>query len=313
MTRNIIIGAAQLGPISRLESRSSAVNRMIKLMDEAKQQGVELIVFPELALTTFFPRWYIEDQVELDLFFETEMPNPETIPLFKKAAELSMGFYLGFAELIKENGKNRHFNTSILVDNKGSLIGKYRKIHLPGHFENEPNRAFQHLEKRYFETGNLGFPTFEAFGGQMGMCLCNDRRWPETFRMLGLQGAELVMLGYNTPAHYPPVPEHDHLNDFHNHLVMQAGAYQNGTWVVGVAKAGNEENCDLIGGTCIIAPTGEIVAECKTLGDELIVYQCDLDRCTEIKDGIFDFAQHREPENYKLITETKGVKMVNSD
>jgi len=313
MTRNIIIGAAQLGPISRLESRSSAVNRMIKLMDEAKQQGVELIVFPELALTTFFPRWYIEDQVELDFFFETEMPNPETIPLFKKAAELSMGFYLGFAELIKENGKNRHFNTSILVDNKGSLIGKYRKIHLPGHFENEPNRAFQHLEKRYFETGNLGFPTFEAFGGQMGMCLCNDRRWPETFRMLGLQGAELVMLGYNTPAHYPPVPEHDHLNDFHNHLVMQAGAYQNGTWVVGVAKAGNEENCDLIGGTCIIAPTGEIVAECKTLGDELIVYQCDLDRCTEIKDGIFDFAQHREPENYKLITETKGVKIVNSD
>jgi len=313
MTRNIIIGAAQLGPISRLESRSSAVNRMIKLMDEAKQQGVELIVFPELALTTFFPRWYIEDQVELDLFFETEMPNPETIPLFKKAAELSMGFYLGFAELIKENGKNRHFNTSILVDNKGSLIGKYRKIHLPGHFENEPNRAFQHLEKRYFETGNLGFPTFEAFGGQMGMCLCNDRRWPETFRMLGLQGAELVMLGYNTPAHYPPVPEHDHLNDFHNHLVMQAGAYQNGTWVVGVAKAGNEENCDLIGGTCIIAPTGEIVAECKTLGDELIVYQCDLDRCTEIKDGIFDFAQHREPENYKLITETKGVKIVDSD
>jgi len=313
MTRNIIIGAAQLGPISRLESRSSAVNRMIKLMDEAKQQGVELIVFPELALTTFFPRWYIEDQVELDLFFETEMPNPETIPLFKKAAELSMGFYLGFAELIKENGKNRHFNTSILVDNKGSLIGKYRKIHLPGHFENEPNRAFQHLEKRYFETGNLGFPTFEAFGGQMGMCLCNDRRWPETFRMLGLQGAELVMLGYNTPAHYPPVPEHDHLNDFHNHLVMQAGAYQNGTWVVGVAKAGNEENCDLIGGTCIITPTGEIVAECKTLGDELIVYQCDLDRCTEIKDGIFDFAQHREPENYKLITETKGVKIVNSD
>ena len=313
MTRNIIIGAAQLGPISRLESRSSAVNRMIKLMDEAKQQGVELIVFPELALTTFFPRWYIEDQVELDLFFETEMPNPETIPLFKKAAELSMGFYLGFAELIKENGKNRHFNTSILVDDKGSLIGKYRKIHLPGHWENEPDRAFQHLEKRYFETGNLGFPTFEAFGGQMGMCLCNDRRWPETFRMLGLQGAELVMLGYNTPAHYPPVPEHDHLNDFHNHLVMQAGAYQNGTWVVGVAKAGNEENCDLIGGTCIIAPTGEIVAECKTLGDELIVYQCDLDRCTEIKDGIFDFAQHREPENYKLITETKGVKMVNSD
>ena len=278
MARNLIIGAAQLGPISRSETRLSAVNRMIKLMEEAKLKGVQLIVFPELALTTFFPRWYIEDQEELDSFFETEIPGPETSKLFDRAKALNMGFYLGFAELTEENGKVRHFNTSILVDNKGTQIGKYRKIHLPGHFQNEPYRAFQHLEKRYFETGNLGFPTFDVFGGKLGMCLCNDRRWPETFRMLGLQGVELVMLGYNTPAHYPPVPEHDHLNEFHNHLVMQAGAYQNGTWVVGVAKAGNEESCDLIGGTCIIAPTGEIVAECKTLEDELIVYQCDLDR-----------------------------------
>ena len=55
MARNIVVGAAQLGPISRLDSRTSAVDRMIKLMDEAKQQDVELIVFPELALTTFFP------------------------------------------------------------------------------------------------------------------------------------------------------------------------------------------------------------------------------------------------------------------
>ena len=306
MARNLIVGAAQLGPISRSETRTSSVDRMIKLMEEAKLKGVQLIVFPELALTTFFPRWFIEDQEELDSFFETEVPSPETSKLFDKAKELNMGFYLGFAEIAEEDGKVKHFNTSILVDNKGAQIGKYRKIHLPGHFQNEPYRAFQHLEKRYFETGNLGFPTFEAFGGKLGMCLCNDRRWPETFRMLGLQGVELVMLGYNTPAHYPPVPEHDHLNEFHNHLVMQAGAYQNGTWVVGVAKAGNEEDCDLIGGTCIIAPTGEIVAECKTLDDELIVYQCDLDRCEEIKKGIFDFAQHREPENYRLIVETKG-------
>ena len=107
MARNIVVGAAQLGPISRLDSRTSAVDRMIKLMDEAKQQGVELIVFPELALTTFFPRWFIEDQVELDSFFEREMPNLETAPLFKKATELSMGFYLGFAELIEESGKKR--------------------------------------------------------------------------------------------------------------------------------------------------------------------------------------------------------------
>ena len=88
---------------------------------------------------------------------------------------------------------------------------------------------------------------------------------------------------------------------------MQAGAYQNGTWVVGVAKAGREEGCDLIGGSCIIAPTGEIVAQCRSLEDEVIVYECDLDRCREIQDNIFNFALHREPDSYRLITETKGV------
>ena len=79
------------------------------------------------------------------------------------------------------------------------------------------------------------------------MCICNDRRWPETYRVMGLQSVELVLLGYNTPTHIPWEPVYDHLTAFHNHLSMQAGAYQNSTWVVGVAKAGIEEGCDLIG------------------------------------------------------------------
>jgi predicted amidohydrolase len=305
MARPLIVAAAQLGPIARQEPRSSAVSRMIALMRQAKGRGAQLVVFPELALTTFFPRWYIEDEAELDSFFEREMPGPETRPLFEEAGRLGVGFYLGYAELAEEAGRKRRFNTSILVDERGEIVGKYRKIHLPGHREHEPWRPFQHLEKRYFETGTLGFRIFSAFGGTLGMCLCNDRRWPETFRVLGLQGAELVMLGYNTPQHYPPAPEHDHLQDFHNHLVMQAGAYQNGTWVVGVAKAGREEGCDLIGGSCIIAPTGEIVAQCSTREDEVILADCDLDRCKEIQQNIFNFKLHREPQAYELITRSR--------
>ncbi len=304
MSRILTVAAAQLGPIARDEPRQSAVARLSTMLREAKAKGAGLVIFPELALTTLFPRWYFEDQAEIDVFFEREMPNAAVRPLFDLAAELEIGFNLGYAELTSDG---HHFNTSILVDAKGRIVGKYRKVHLPGHRENEPWRPFQHLEKRYFEPGDLGFPVFEAFGGRMGMCICNDRRWPETFRVMGLQGVELVSLGYNTPVHYPPAPEHDHLQDFHNHLVMQAGAYQNGTWVVGVAKAGKEEGCDLIGGSCIIAPTGEIVAQCATLEDEVVVYDCDLDRCREIQDNIFNFALHREPESYRLITETKGA------
>ena len=305
MSRILKVAAAQLGPITLKEPRSSAVKRMIVLMQNAKAQGADLVVFPELALTTFFPRWFTEDQSEIDKYFETEMPSKETKPLFAEARKLKIGFNFGFAELVEEEGVTRHFNTAIIVDQHGVIAGKYRKIHLPGHTQNEPWRAFQHLEKRYFEKGNLGFQVHQVFGGKIGMCICNDRRWPETFRVMGLQGVELVALGYNTPAHYPLAPEHDHLQDFHNHLVLQAAAYQNGTWIVGVAKAGREECCELIGGTCIIAPTGEIAAECKTLADELILAECDLDRCKEIQENIFNFDLHRQPEEYSLITAPK--------
>lgn len=307
MSRAVTVGAAQLGPVARNESRQQVVGRLIELMRQAKSFGCDIIAYPELALTTFFPRWYFEDQAEIDFFFEREMPNPATRPLFDEARALGLGFYLGYAELAQEDGLTRRFNTSILVDKGGTIASKYRKVHLPGHAEHEPWRAFQHLEKRYFEVGNLGFPVVRAFGGNIGMCICNDRRWPEVYRVMGLQDVELVMLGYNTPVHNPPAPEHDNLSNFHNHLVMQSGAYQNGTWVVGVAKAGKEEGVDQIAGTAIIAPSGEIAAQATTLGDELIVARCDFDVTRSYKSTTFNFAKHRVPETYRMIVERKGA------
>ena len=306
MTRSLPLAVAQLGPIARDETRASAVKRMVALLRKAEDAGSKLIVFPELALTTFFPRWYFEDQADVDAFFETDMPNADTEPLFDAAARAGIAFYLGYAELISQNDTIRRFNTSILVGQAGEIVGKYRKIHLPGHRELEPDFPFQHLEKRYFETGDLGFPVFNTLNSTLGMCICNDRRWPETYRMLGLQGAEMVLLGYNTPVHYPRAPELDHLQDFHNHLSLQAGAYQNGTWVAAAAKAGCEENCDMIGGSCIVSPSGEIVTRCETLADELITWDCDLDLCQTIQNNIFNFALHREPENYGLIVQPQN-------
>jgi len=301
----MIVAAAQLGPIQRADRRVDVVKRLLALLHEAKARGAELVVFPELALTTFFPRWWMQDQAEIDAFFETEMPGPETKPLFDEARRLGLGFCLGYAE---KTADGHRYNTSILVDAGGRAVLTYRKIHLPGHAEHEPWRPFQHLEKRYFDVGDLGFPVWRALGGVLGMCICNDRRWPETYRVMGLQGVEMILLGYNTPAHNPPAPEQDALGPFHNHLVMQAGAYQNATWVVGVAKCGREEGCDLIGQSAIIAPSGEIVAQAATLGDELISARCDLDLTRPYKDTIFNFARHRRPEHYRLIVDRVGAE-----
>ncbi|MDQ6434292.1 N-carbamoyl-D-amino-acid hydrolase [Mesorhizobium sp. LHD-90] len=306
MARIVHAAAAQMGPIARSETRKDTVRRLVALMREAKGRGAELVVFTELALTTFFPRWLIEDEAELDSFYEKEMPGPETQPLFDEAKKLGVGFYLGYAELVVEDGRKRRFNTSILVDRSGAIIGKYRKVHLPGFAEPQP-RDHQHLEKRYFEPGNLGFQVWRGFGGVMGMCICNDRRWPETYRVMGLQQVEMVMLGYNTPYNHTGHPDIDSLTQFHNHLSMQAGAYQNATWVIGTAKCGVEEGSNMVGQSAIIAPSGEIVAQAVSLEDEIITARCDLDLGKRYRETIFNFAKHREPEAYRLIVERKGA------
>jgi N-carbamoyl-D-amino-acid hydrolase len=164
-----------MGPIQKADSRQVVVRRMLDLLDRAKVQKCDLVVYPELALTTFFPRWYVTDQTEVGAWFEREMPNAATRPLFEKAAEHRMGLSFGYAELTADG---HHFNTSILVDQNGKIVGRYRKVHLPGHAEFDSQRAFQHLEKRYFEPGDLGFPVWRTMGGILGMCICNDRRWP---------------------------------------------------------------------------------------------------------------------------------------
>ncbi|MGJ5069372.1 N-carbamoyl-D-amino-acid hydrolase [Bradyrhizobium oligotrophicum] len=303
--RIINIAAAQMGPIQRADSREAVVTRMIALLDEAKRRGADLIVYPELALTTFFPRWYMEDQADVDAWFEREMPNAAVQPLFDRAAQHGIAMYLGYAELTPDG---HHYNTAVLTDRAGNIVGKYRKVHLPGHEEFEPERSHQHLEKRYFEPGDLGFPVWRNLGGIIGMAICNDRRWPETYRVMGLQDVELVLIGYNTPS-VNSLKSAEGLQQrlFHNRLSAQAGAYQNSCWVVAVAKAGVEDGHHLIGGSLIVNPDGEIVAEALTEGDEVLVVPCDLDATRFGKETIFDFGRHRRVEHYGLITSRTGA------
>jgi predicted amidohydrolase len=233
------------------------------------------------------------------------MPSAATRPLFEKAAEYGIAFSFGYAELTPDG---HHFNTSILVDRDGTIVGKYRKVHLPGHSEYDPQRAFQHLEKRYFEPGDLGFPVFRTMGGIVGMCICNDRRWPETYRVMGLQGVELIVLGYNTPStNALKSAEGPGKRLFHHRLSLQAGAYQNSTWVVAVAKAGSEDGHPMIAGSVIVNPDGEIAVEAATEDDELIVADCDRDATIFGKETIFDFKRHRRIEHYGRITGQTGV------
>jgi predicted amidohydrolase len=308
MSRIVTVGAAQMGPIQKEHTRAEAVARLVALLEEGSRNGCDLVVFPELALTTFFPRWFVDDISQADHWYEREMPSRETQPLFDAAKKLKIGFSLGYAELTDDGHR---FNTQIIVERDGSIVGRYHKVHIPGHEHHEPDRPFQHAERYYFEPGPEGFGVWKAFGGRVGMMICNDRRWPESYRVMGLKGVELILCGYNTPIHYVPDPSQDILQGFHNSLVMQAGAYQNGSWVVGVAKGGVEEGVDSLGQSAIIAPSGQIVAQAYTTGDELLVARCDLDWCAKYKGTLFDFDRYRRPEVYGPITAQRGVVLDN--
>ena len=306
MARRLTVAAAQLGPIQKAEGRDVAIGRMVRLMERAHQRGVEVVVFPELALTTFFPRWYEEELASADNWYETALPSNETAPLFEAARRYNIAFHLGYAEKTPEG---RRFNTAVFVHPSGEIVLKYRKVHLPGHAEYDPRRKVQHLEKRYFEVGDLGFPVVRApVGGagpvNLGMLICNDRRWPEAWRVLGLQSVELVMLGYNTPSLNQDNRgfEAHHLRVLHSHLSIQAGCYQNATFAVATAKAGVEDGHELFGHSIIVNPQGEIMAQATSWDDELITADCDLEMCRLGRETIFNFAAHRRVEAYGRIT-----------
>jgi predicted amidohydrolase len=311
--RKFIIAGIQLGPIQKATPKSETVARLINLLKQASEQGAKLAVFPELALTSFFPRWYIESQEEVDSYFEKgDITKNETVkPLFDAAKEFNIGFVLGYAELTDDG---HHFNTYILADNKGQLIQKYRKAHLPGFVEPTDGIAFQQLEKRYFEYGDMGFPAYKSdpdwIDATMGMLICNDRRWPEAWRCYALQGMDLCLNGYNTTGNGTALfgsKENKELRMHHSDLSTTANAYFNSCFAVSVAKSGVEDGQDLIAGSLIVDPNGVVIAKAQTEDDELLVCEIDLDEAVNGKKKMFDFSRHRRPELYGRLVEQKGA------
>ena len=349
--RLLTVAAGQLGPIHLADSRAEVLQRMCKLLDQAASLGVDLVVFPELAFTTFFPR-YILNSRELDEYFESEDSATGSIrdsknvkPLFDHARVLGIDICVGYGERsLSPDGSRQDYNSSAYYSAQADrIVGKYRKIHLPGAFEPYTARgAFQQLEKRYFLPGDLGFPAFRAPGlvdgalkkadvaadhhsssendGKgdpiIGMLICNDRRWPEGWRAYGLQGVEILCCGYNTTAFATTgsgqkvdLSTEDAEAEvlLHHRLSCQGNSYMNACFSINVAKTGSEDGNPLVGGTMIVHPNGHIIAEAKTKEDELLVAEIDLQDCRRGKGKTFAFEKHRRPEHYTMLLDRVGA------
>ena len=325
MTRKLKVAAAQVGAVHKTSDRSDTLSRLLTLLKDAASQGAQIVLFPELALTTFFPRYLFDSRQDLDEFFEHGEDitlSPRVKPLFDLAKELRVDLSVGFAErALDGTGYNSCVYYSATL---GTAISKYRKIHLPGTKEPFPNKdAINQLEKRYFAPGDLGFKAFRAPGllpktlkkgrqeednsneekhtiGKgdpvLGMMICNDRRWPEAWRCYGLQGAELVLCGYNTNGYAPDLwgstksmsPEEAEKESlFHHRLVMQANSYMNTCFSISAARCGMDDGkfC-LIGGSAIVSPQGHILVEAKGRGDEVVFAEVELEDCRQGKEMV---------------------------
>jgi predicted amidohydrolase len=269
-----------MGPNNEGTPRDAIVERMLGLLEQAVREDVEVLVYPEMALTTYFPKKIRSD---FDQFFETEVPPKALEPLLRRAAEARVAVHVGFCE--KAGG--RYFNTALLTDRDGRLCGTFRKIHLPG--TKAPDGFAQVYEPYYFEHGDTGYRVWDCAGARVGIAICQDRRYPESYRALALQGAEIILIGYNTPGSALALE----LND----LCMRAGAYANACFVVGVAKAGVEDGVELIGGSCVINPVGQIIARAATTADELVACRIDLDQMAPVRTR-WNFLGRRQPQHY---------------
>ncbi len=269
-----------------------SVDKMIELMHKAAKRGANLIAFPELALTSFFPYFYIESEPILLRFFEKE-PIELGIarPLFDTAQRLGVSFSFGYAECSYQKTDYKRYNTYALVDRQGNIY-KYRKTHIPGFERLEPEKNAFQFEKGQFHASQEGYPVFHATLSKrndevatvrVGMLICHDRRYNAPYLAMGMRKVEIILIGYNTPFSLPFASILDkNVYKFH-YLPLQAQAITEGTFIVSTARAGNTFGINQIAGTCIIDPEGTILKKTEALHEKLLIVEINLQQCEIVR------------------------------
>ena len=191
MARQVKVAAAQMGPINEGTSRDEVVERMLVLLEQAITEQVELIAYPEMALTTYFPKRIRDDY---DQFFETEVPPKALEPLLRRAREDGRG---------RATSASARRPTAATSTPRCSPMRPARWSGPTGRFTcpgvRRPDGFAQVYEVLLLRDRRHRLPVFPTAQGPVGIAICQDRRYPESYRCLGLQGADIVLIGYNTP------------------------------------------------------------------------------------------------------------------
>jgi beta-ureidopropionase len=265
------------------EIKQRMLDKHLPLIDEAARRGVQVVCLQELFNGPYFcaeqqARWY--DMVE-------RIPDGPTIQTMQGLAK-KHGMVM-IVPIYEEEITGIYYNAAAVIDADGKYLGKYRKHHIP-------HVAPGFWEKFYFRPGNLGYPVFNTAAGQIGVYICYDRHFPEGARILGLNGAEIVMNPSATVAG---------LSEYLWKLEQPAHAVANGYFVGAINRVGVEKPWNIgefYGQSYFCDPRGQLIAVGSRDKDELIVADLDLGMIQQVR-NTWQFYRDRRPETYGAITE----------
>ena len=286
MSRIIKCGLIQAHNVASVDASIDEIKKVnidnqMKLVEDAAQQGVQMLCFQEIFTTPYFcaeqqTRWY--DAVE-------KVPDGPTVKLMQETAK-QHGMVL-IVPIYEEEISGVYYNTAAVIDADGKYLGKYRKTHIP-------HVAPGFWEKFYFRPGNLGYPCFDTAFARIGVYICYDRHFPEGARCLGLNGAEIIFNPSATVAG---------LSEYLWKLEQPAHAVANGYFVGAINRVGMEAPWNIgefYGQSYFCDPRGQMLAVGSRDQDELIVADLDMDQIREVR-NTWQFFRDRRPDAYGQI------------
>jgi beta-ureidopropionase len=264
--------------------KESMIVKHEELARTAAANGVQIIGFQELFYGPYFGA--VQDQKYYD--YVEPIPGPTTERFQKLAKELNLVIILPIYEVANEG---EYYNTAAVIDSDGSLLGSYRKHHIP----NLP----QFWEKFYFRPGNVGYPVFDTSVGRVGVYICYDRHFPEGWRELGLNNAQLV---FNPSATKPG------LSNRLWELEQPAAAAANQYFIAANNRIGQEtaefgpDAPHFYGSSYFVDPRGNYVGDVGSQDkEEIIIRDLDFDLITAVRND-WQFYRDRRPESYEKVT-----------
>ncbi|MBO6575989.1 MAG: acyltransferase [Rhodothermales bacterium] len=259
--------------------KQSMMDKHVALIEEAAAKGVQVLCMQEL----FYGPYFCAEQ-EIKWYDMTErIPDGPTTRLMQELAKKHSMVIV--VPMYEEELTGVYYNTCAVIDADGSYLGKFRKVHIP-----HCHPGF--WEKFYFRPGNLGYPVFDTAVGKVGVYICYDRHFPEGWRELGLNGAEIVFNPSATVAG---------LSEYLWKLEQPAAACANIYYVGAINRPGTEAPWnfgEFYGQSYFCDPRGQIIAEGPRSEDAVIVADLDLDLIREVR-NVWQFYRDRRPDTYE--------------